>query len=140
MVPRDLLVAAAVVAALAVVPSAGATAASAFHTPGWVAQCYVPVGHESPMTTWVLACHTPDDGFTISMGLRSRPRYHYHRLHKGYRDRWAGRRLLGFDRHWAFRAEGEEWWHCVSRRAGLLCWNRVGHGWWLDRDGRFRTF
>jgi len=29
---------------------------------------------------------------------------------------------------------------CTSRRTGLLCWNRVGHGWWLGRYRGYRTF
>lgn len=121
---------------LAVASLSGASALSAFHTPGWAAYCFVPFPHEAPLSATGLTCVTPNDGFTISMGPRDRPRYGYDRKARGSRDPFAATRLLRFGQHWAVRL----YWHCVSRQTGLTCWNKAGHGWWLGRYRGYRVF
>lgn len=124
---------------MALPSAARATALSAFHTPGWAAECFVPYPHERPISDTVLVCITPNDGFTIVMGSRSRPRWRYDPKARGYRDGFAAARLLRFGQHWAVRP-ARPYWYCVSRRSGLTCWNSVGRGWWLGRYRGFRTF
>jgi hypothetical protein len=124
------------VAAAAVPGGAQASALAAFHTPAWAAQCYVPFPHERPLSTTGLVCTRPSDGFTVTMGARTRPRWEYDPSARGYRAAFAAARLLEFGRHWAVRP----FWHCVSQRTGLTCWNRIGHGWWLGGRGGFKTF
>jgi hypothetical protein len=116
--------------------SARSSALSAFHTPQWAAECFVPFPNEVPLSATGLVCVTPNDGFTISMGPRDRPRYRYDRKARGMRDPFSAVRLLKFDQHWAVRP----YWHCVSRPTGLTCWNKAGHGWWLGRFRGYRVF
>jgi hypothetical protein len=131
--PRhSALVAAGMLTALAFAGGASATALSAFHTPRWSAQCYV-VGEEMPPT---LACSIPKSGFFVSMNQRGRPRTGFNALDKNRHDSFAARRLLGFDRYWAFGSL----FGCVSRSWGLKCWNSAGHGWQLARSGAYRLF
>jgi hypothetical protein len=126
----------AILAAFAAPGAARASALAAFHTPGWAAACFVPSPYERPLWQTGLVCWTPNDGFTISMGPRGRPEWRYEPENRGYRDPFAAMRLLRFGRHWAVRP----YWHCVSRRTGLTCWNRAGRGWWIGRYRGFRTF
>lgn len=118
--------------------AAGSSAISAFHTPGWAAECYVPAPTEGPVH-WSLTCVTPNDGFTITIGAHGRPSFQYNRHAKGYRDAFAAKRLLRFGQHWNFKVR-QEIFHCVSRRTGLTCWNRARHGWWLGRYHGYRIF
>jgi hypothetical protein len=129
---HSALVAAAVLAALAIAGAAGASGLSAFHTPLWSAQCYV-VGEEAPP---VLTCSTPRSGFFVSMDARARPRPGVATRDKNYRDPFAARRLVGFDRYWTFGSL----FGCVSRSSRLKCWNSAGHGWWLARSGAYHLF
>ena len=109
-----------------------ASALSAFHTPAWVAQCYV-VGEEAqPALSYVRL----SDGFFVSMDLGGPARTGFRPRDRGVHDIFAARRLLGFGRYWSFGRD----YGCASRSAGLTCWNRVGHGWRLGRNGRYRIF
>jgi hypothetical protein len=112
--------------------AAQASALSAFHTPAWVAQCYV-VGEEHPP---VFTCSRPSDGFFVQMGAGGRVQTGTNRSDRGFHDPFAARRLLGFGQYWKFGSG----FGCVSRSSGLKCWNRAGHGWWLGRPRGFRTF
>ena len=80
-----------------------------------------------------LICWTPNDGFTIAMGVDGRPHFSYDRRNRGYHERV---RTLRFWQTW--RIPG--WWRCTSRRTGLTCVNRDGHGWWLGRFRGYRVF
>ena len=127
----QVLLASVATAVLASGP-ADATALSAFHTPGWAAQCYV-VGEEHPPA---LICSRPRDGFFVQMAASGRVQIGHNRKDRGFHDPFAARRLLGFGQYWRFgSALG-----CVSRSNGLKCWNRAGHGWWLGRPRGYRAF
>jgi hypothetical protein len=126
------LVAVAALGALAVASAARASALSAFHTPGWSAQCYV-VGEEAPPT---LTCSLPRSGFSVSMQASGRSLTGSNPKDKNYHDVFAARRLLGFNRYWEFRPL----FGCVSRSTALTCWNAAGHGWSLSRSGSYRLF
>jgi hypothetical protein len=125
-------VAAGTFASLALAGGASASALSAFHTPEWSVQCYV-VGEETPAT---LTCSIPQSGFFVSMNRGGRPRTGLNALDEHHHDPFAARRLLGFDRYWAFGSL----FGCVSRSTGLTCWNSTGHGWRLARSGAYRLF
>jgi hypothetical protein len=129
------LAVAVVVAATAAAPAHG-SAVGAFHTPGWAAECFVPVAHERPLSQTGLVCITPKNGFTISMGAADRPTYRYRAEHRGYREPFSHYRLLRFGRYWAVKP----YWFCSSKATGLMCWNKAGRGWWLGRAGGFRVF
>jgi hypothetical protein len=131
---------AAVAATLALPGSASASAAGAFHTPGFVSQCFVPIGHDSPADTLGLVCWDRRSGRTWSMGPTTRAVVDRTPGFRGYRDPFSAHRMLPFGRHWAYRVGRREIYHCVSRPTSLLCWNEVGQGWRLDRDGDFATF
>jgi hypothetical protein len=120
------------VAALAFSPSAGASAASAFHTPRWSAQCYVVAGEAPP----ALICSVTHSGFFLSMDARRAARTGVNPLDKNRHDPFAATRLLGNDRYWAFRSL----FGCVSRSWGVKCWNAAGHGWSLQRSGSHSLF
>lgn len=126
------LVVASLVVGLVVAAGAKATALSAFHTPGWVIQCYV-VGEEQPP---VLSCSRPADGFFVAMNGGGRVETGYNLKDIGLHDPFAARRVLGFGRYWKFGSL----FGCASRSSGLKCWNHVGHGWWLGRPRGYRTF
>jgi hypothetical protein len=114
---------------------AEATPLSAFHTPKWAAACFVTGPAEGRLSAGSLVCVRPRDGFTITIGSRGDPEWRYERWARGFRDPFTAARLLRFDQHWAVRP----FWHCVSRRTGVTCWNEVGHGWRLGRYS-YRTF
>ena len=105
---------------------------SAFHTPGWAAQCDV-VGEEAPPN---LSCSVTRTGFFLSIGATGRPHTGFDLKDKNYHDVYAARRLLGFGRYWAFGSR----FGCVSRSTELTCWNAAGHGWSLGRSGSYRLF
>ena len=130
--PVGALVVVAALGASAVAGAARASALSAFHTPGWSAQCYV-VGEEAPP---VLTCSLPRSGFYVSMWASKRPLTGSDANDKNYHDVFAAQRLLGFDRYWKFGPL----FGCVSRSTGLTCWNAAGHGWSLGRSGSYRLF
>ncbi|HVP75880.1 MAG TPA: hypothetical protein VMS63_07645, partial [Gaiellaceae bacterium] len=102
------------------------------HTPGWAVQCYV-AGQEAPL---VLTCSLPRNGFSVWMDATSRAGTAVDAKDIHYHDYFAARRLLGFDRYWAFGSL----FGCVSRSTGLTCWNAAGHGWSLSRSGSYRLF
>lgn len=114
------------------------SAAIDFRTPNKAAFCdYVPRGEiieggvEATRST--LQCWTPNDGFYVWMGVRSRAR-------KLYADQLVGAdgataRVLRFGRTWT-----EGGFTCKSRRSGLTCRNRAAHGWWLGRFVGYRRF
>ena len=118
---------------------AAASAASAFHTPGKAVECVVPFSYVSGPPPFI--CWTPNDGFTVRMTPRGRVQKRYDRGNRGYHDYFAARVLLGFGREWSFGPDGRGIgpidYRCSSRRTGLTCRNRAGHGWWL---GRFRGY
>src|SRR5690348_17291368 len=100
-----------------------------FRTPGRAAYCGFSEG-ESPV--WLI-CWTPDDGYTVAMRPQTRPESEYNRFNRRlYQDRapvlrfGRSRRLFGY--------------RCTSRRTGLTCRNRAGHGWWLGRYHGVRLF
>lgn len=120
--------AAAAVTSLAT--TAEARAVADFATPGRAAYCGTSHG-EPP---FLLICWTPNDGFTVTMYRSGRVTKEYSRPNKGYHD--VVGRVLRFGQWWAVRG----YWSCVSRRTGLTCRNRAGHGWWLGRYKGYRLF
>jgi hypothetical protein len=134
---RRWLVALVVGVTSCVIPAAAsASALSAFHTPGWAVECYVPYPHEIPLSMTKLVCVTPNDGFTISIGPFGRSTKTYSKKAIGYRDVFAAHRLFRFGQYWAVRP----YWGCSSKETGLTCWNKGGHGWWLGRFRGYRVF
>jgi hypothetical protein len=107
------------------VAPAPASAAADFRTPNKAAYCRIAHGGA------VLVCWTPNDGFTVRMGRRRRPSTAYVLGHQGFQPRV--RRVLRFGDRW--RRSG---FRCASRRSGLTCRNRAGHGWWLGRRFGYR--
>jgi hypothetical protein len=105
-----------------------------FYTPGVAAACYGG-GNDGQ---FVLHCWTPNDGFSLYLWPRRRaekPRYD-----RALRGAWQVARdgyLLHFGSSWTNRS-GD--FRCWSRRTGLTCKNRVGHGWWLGRYRGYRIF
>ncbi len=108
---------------------ATAIALADFKTPGGAAYCGISHG-EPP---YHLICWTPNDGFTVAMFARSRAYKSYNRTNRGLHD-YVGR-TLRFGQRWAGAG-----FHCASRRTGLTCTNRIGHGWWLGRYRGYRLF
>lgn len=125
------LVAVALVAsAVLLVGTSSAFGYAAFRTPGEAAYCGTSEGDVPP---YVLTCWTPNDGFTISMTRRSKPRFGYMRSHRGYVQNLAG--VLQFGDVWR-----SEPFICTSRNTGVTCVNARGHGWWLGRYIGYRVF
>jgi hypothetical protein len=120
----------AVVAATALVAVPAAFAATDFVTPGRAAYCGVSHG-EVPHH---LICWTPNDGFTVAMYRFGSASNAYSKSNRGWHE-LAGR-VLRFGQTWSIRG----YWTCVSRRNGLTCTNRAGHGWWLGRYRGYRLF
>jgi hypothetical protein len=81
--------------ALALAFPATAIAVADFKTPRGAAYCGISHG-EPPFH---LTCWTPNDGFTVYMGARGRPRKTYDRANRGYYD--AVGRTLRFGQRWA---------------------------------------
>lgn len=99
-----------------------------FRTPGEAAYCGRGDGADITLLCW-----TPNDGFTVTMGVRERPRKSYLQDNRGYVENQA--RILGFGRAWRGGS-----FVCRSRASGLTCTNRRGHGWWLGRYVGYRLF
>ena len=114
---------------LALALPALASAAAAFRTPGRAAYCGLTEGEGPPH----LICWTPNDGFSIGMGPRSRPTHSYNPRDRGNYEYTP--RVLRFGQTWAVFA-----YRCRSRATGLTCTNRAGHGWWLGRYRGYRVF
>ena len=106
-----------------------ASAAASFRTPGRAAYCGLTEGEGPPG----LICWTPNDGFSIGMGTRSRPTHSYNPLDRGNYE--YAPRVLRFGQTWNVFA-----YRCTSRATGLTCTNRGGHGWWLGRYKGYRVF
>ena len=57
---------------------------------------------------------------------------------------YFAKRLLRFGQQWSFGPDasgvGPINYRCWSRRTGLTCRNRQGHGWWLGRYRGYRLF
>jgi hypothetical protein len=117
-------------AATALVSVPAAVAAASFVTPGRAAYCSVSHG-EPPHH---LICWTPNDGFTVAMYRFGRSHKNYSPSNRGWHE-LAGR-VLRFGETWSLPG----YWRCVSRRTGLRCTNRAGHGWWLGRYRGYRLF
>ena len=120
-----MMIGVAAFAALGVLP-ASAFGVSDFRTPKKAAYC--GTGHGPGAAQ--LVCWTPNDGFTVRMSRRGKPKKRYLAANRGYYD-YVGQ-VLGFGETW--RSEG---FRCTSRRTGLTCRNKRNHGWWL---GRFRGY
>lgn len=123
-----------VVALLAASVSAAVTAPSAhalidFVTPKRAAYCGTTHGPGFPY----LMCWTPNDGFTVTMSARGRPSKSYGK--PGYHDPYPGFMLRFGETHTMVRT-----YTCTSRRTGVTCTNRAGHGWWLGRFRGYRLF
>lgn len=112
--------------------SAQASALSAFHTPGWHAQCFV-TGEESPPT---LTCWRTGDGLLFRMGASGRVVNEVDGDFKRYFDPFTATRRLGFGRYWTFASR----FTCASKPDGLTCWNRSGRGFRLGRPWGWRIF
>lgn len=107
---------------------ASAQAYAEFRTPGEAAYC----GRDDGRTA-ALVCWTPNDGFTVVMGVRGRPRKSYSGANRGYVENGAP--LLRFGQVWRGGS-----FVCRSRSTGLRCVNRRGHGWWIGRYVGYRLF
>jgi hypothetical protein len=108
-----------------------AAAVSDFVTPKKLAYCGVSEG-EPPFH---LICWRPSDGMTLWMRRLGPARKRIDAHNRGYYDPAPGR-VLRFGKQW--RVAG--YWSCVSRRTGLTCTNRAGHGWWVGRVHGSRLF
>lgn len=121
-----------------------------FRTPGNAAYCYFSPGGLEPLNP-VLACWTPNDGFTVAHDKprgRENQRKSYRpsnrgRESKGYRLRRFGARfhvrchVTGPSADNCLKGGPDIAFICVSRRSGLTCTNRDGRGFQL---GRFRGY
>lgn len=100
-----------------------------FATPGEAAYCiWGLVGPPSQFVCW-----TPNDGFTVQMTTRGRPRKYYDRFARGDIDRHAPILRFGQKRRFGGIV-------CSSRSTGLTCTNRRRHGWHLGRYVGYRLF
>ena len=130
--PRVVAAAIGAALALTITPASSAFAISEFRTPKHAAYCGPTHGAAPPR----MICWTPDDGFTVSMDKRGRARSRYVSDNRGFRDPIT-KRVLRFGKTWRNSVLG---YRCVSRRTGLTCRNRDGHGWWLGRFRGYRLF
>jgi hypothetical protein len=106
-----------------------ASAYAAFRTPGRAAYCGLSEGEPPPG----LVCWTPNNGFEVGMRATGRAARGTNRLDRGLYQDLAP--VLGFGRTWSGAG-----FRCASRRGGLTCTNRSGHGWWLGRYRGYRIF
>jgi hypothetical protein len=91
-------------------------------------------------------CWRPADGLTLGMSSRGHPTRRLDSTYKSYHDpismstKGSGAKspnlLLPFGRTYVVRSA----WKCPSRRPGLTCTNRDGHGWFLGRRRGSRLF
>jgi hypothetical protein len=113
---------------IALLVPATAAAVASFRTPERMAYCGLTEG-EPPAA---LVCWRPRDGLTLTMDPRSRAKRWVNGLNRNFHQ---PARFLRFGQTW--RAHG---FRCTSRRSGLRCVNRAGHGWLLGRQTGVRTF
>ena len=92
-----------------------------------------PKGAVSCFYEGSIYCWRPNDGFTVQMTYRGYPTKHYSTANVGERPK--GYPLLRYGK--TFRVGKLR---CTSRRTGLTCKNRRGHGWWLGRYVGYRLF
>jgi hypothetical protein len=130
------------VAVVALWSAAAGYARPDFRTPGKAAYCDLYPGKqiqggvegsftEGPPGSAAIECWTPNDGFRVRMSNRgSVPPHEYWPDYRGFTPRT--KHLLGFGDSVALAGI-----RCVSRRSGLTCTNRSGHGWWI---GRYRGY
>jgi hypothetical protein len=130
------------------VPSAQASGTiGGFRTPGRAAYCeFQRVYVDYYVDPW-LYCWTPNDGFTLMLGVSGRPRKSYEVDNRWYYSTSVG--LLRFgSNYWANASyqqglgpgRGRVLFRCRSRSTGLTCTNRAGHGFWLGRYRGYRLF
>jgi hypothetical protein len=124
-----------------------------FKTPGNAAYCYLALSlaPENPM----LACWTPNDGFVASINhdtTRGYAGYGSARIFRAYTP--PRYQVLGFGKSFNWRCRsvdasfaegcsptrGTIVFSCASRRTGLTCTNRDGHGFWLGRYRGYRVY
>lgn len=124
-----------------------------FKTPGNAAFCYLglSLAPENP----VVGCWTPNDGFLATVAhdtSRGYAGYGDARIFRGYIP--SGYRVLGFGSTFRWRCRsvdasfaekcsptrGLTVFTCASRRSGLTCVNRDGHGFWLGRYRGYRVY
>lgn len=148
---RSLL--AAVVAGLAVglnTPQAEASGTiGGFKTPARAAYCELQRVFADYYTDPWLYCWTPNDGFSLFLGVAGRPSKGYELESKWRYDASPPLRLLRFGTsYWANASyrqgvgvgTGRVLFRCQSRSSGLMCENRGGHGFWLGRFRGYRIF
>ncbi len=117
------------VALVALSVPAVAAAYANFRAPGRTLYC--ELGDPSP--TRVLTCWRATDGRSIAMLPTGRALVSPDTNTKGlHQDRAP---VLQFGRTWHRLA-----YRCTSRRLGVTCTNRSGHGWWLGRYHGYRLF
>lgn len=147
-------VVAAAVALVALAAPPVAAAEPLFRTPGQAAYCAIAEANLAPENP-VLKCWTPNDGFTVTVAHDATPqdaRNAYVRSNRGRTPR-RGYRVLRFGETYRWRCarvtagfaercsgEGRTVFRCESRRSGLTCKNRDGHGFWLGRYVGYRIF
>ena len=126
-----------------------------FRTPANAAYCWLArtLAPENP----VIGCWTPNDGFYATIqyarGFRGQAGYHARRRFEGLTP--GGYPLLRFGQNFTWRCRtftgpslaedcsrrvGKVAFVCRSRRTGLTCRNRHGHGFWLGRFRGYRLF
>ncbi len=132
---------------LAVALPANAGAVADFKTPAGAAFCGFVEQYAVANPTPTLICWTPNDGFTVTMRPRAHPKARYVANNAG--SGGFAVRTLRFGQSWwgdATRsgigsgAGRDVLFRCVSRRTGLTCTSKAGHGWWLGRYHGYRIF
>jgi hypothetical protein len=132
-------------------PGRAPTVQPFFRTSGGV-YCGLDLDTLEPSRPGIL-CWTPRDGLLVSIHHgEHRGDYGYQAHVKGLRPSGYAVLPLGHDFVWrcgsvdAFFAErcstkrGLPIFRCASRRSGLTCRNRAGHGFWVGRNGNFSVF
>jgi Family of unknown function (DUF6636) len=122
---RALLVAAAGVALAAPAVAAGY---ASFRAPGRTVYC--ELGEIKPA---ILVCWRARDGRSIGMLPMGRALVNPDTNTRNLRHDRAP--ILAFGETWRGGA-----YRCTSRRAGVTCRNRSGHGWFLGRSRGYRLF
>jgi hypothetical protein len=132
------------------------TGRALFRTPSNAAYCWLArtLAPENP----VIGCWTPNDGFYSTIqyarGFRGQAGYQARRRFEGFTP--GGYPLLRFGQNFQWRCRkfneriglaedcsrrvGKVAFSCRSRRTGLTCRNRHGHGFWLGRFRGYRLF
>ena len=152
-VTRSVVVTLTALPVLAVVSAAGARPSShrfaSFYTPAKAAYCNLitDISSDNYFTPF-LNCWTPNDGFTVTLSAKGRPKHGYLSVNKSYHSNVVLRRLRFGQSWWANRrgvegtgiGKGKALYRCVSRSTGLTCKSVGGHGFWLGRFRGYRIF